>query len=442
MDRFFKKTTLFLAALSLLFAGSTVYYARMAGQYDRTLEQNSQQAMSTLVSELSQMDAALAKLRYASTPLSFQTISAKLWQSAENAKSAMSALSLEPGALDQTQKFVGQTGDFAYYLLFSSAGGNTMRDEHRAALDSLYETSETVTREIGSIKDQLDIGQLSYRRLHNDPDRSSGGDLSGGFSGIEQEFPEYATLIYDGPFSEHLNRQKALLTEGMDELTPDKALKNAAAFTGLPITELSLLYETSAGNLPSYCMSTDNGTTVELSKQGGIVFAYRDPRPVGPAVLDAEQAIRRAQTWLEDHGYANMKESYYTLFDDTITINFAYTENGITVYSDLIKVTVALDDGTVVGMEARGYVMSHHSRTLPHPAVSADAARAIVSDRLTVQAENLALIPTSGKNEVLCHEFVCTDADGRHILVYVNARTGQEENIYFLVEDENGILTI
>ena len=44
--------------------------------------------MSELVSELSQMDAALSKLRYAATPHSFQTISAQLWQSAENAKSA------------------------------------------------------------------------------------------------------------------------------------------------------------------------------------------------------------------------------------------------------------------------------------------------------------------------------------------------------------------
>ena len=39
-------------------------------------------------------------------------------------------------------------------------------------------------------------------------------------------------------------------------------------------------------------------------------------------------------------------------------------------------------------------------------------------------------------------EYVCTDEEGRHIIVYVNARTGQEENIYLLVEDENGILTI
>ena len=441
MERFFKKTTAFLAALSLLFAGATVYYARMAGQYDRLLEYGSQQAMSELVSELSQMDAALCKLRYASTPLSFQTLSAKLWQSAENAKSAMSALSLESGALDQTQKFVGQTGDFAWSLLFSSAGGNSMSGEHRDALDSLYKTSESITLEIGAVKDQLDAGQLSYGGLHWSGDHSSGG-LADGLSGVEQEFPEYATLIYDGPFSEHLTYQKPRLLEGMAEVSLEQAIKNAAAFTGLPVTSLSLLYETTGDKIPSWCLTDGSGRTVEVSRQGGVVFSYRNPRAIEPALLDAEAAIRKAASWLQAHGYTGMKESYYTLYDDMITINFAYTENGITVYGDLIKISVALDNGEIVGMEARGYLMSHHSRTLPRPAVSAEEGRAIVSPRLTIQSENLALIPTSGENEVLCREYVCTDGEGSHIIVYVNAQSGQEENIYFLIEDENGMLVM
>ncbi len=442
MERFFKKTTLFLSVLTLLFAGATVHYARLAGRYDHQLEDSGRHAMSELVSELSQMDAALSKLRYASTPLSFQTISAKLWQSAENAKSAMSSLSLESGTLDRTQKFVGQTGDFAYYLLFSSSGGGELSEEHRTALDSLYETSETITREISTIKDQLDVGQLSYRRLTRDGDGSSGGDLTGGLSGVEQEFPEYATLIYDGPFSEHLAYQKPLLLEGMKEVSLEQAIRNAAAFTGLSPADFSPLYETTATKIPSWCLTTEDGIMLEISRQGGVVFTYRNPRTIGEPTLNTEQAIHQAQAWLQTHGFDNMKESYYTVFDNMITINFAYTENDITVYGDLIKVSVAMDNGDIVGMEARGYVMSHRSRTLPRPTISEADGRAVVSDRLTIQSENLALIPTSGENEVLCREYVCTDGQGSRLIVYVNAQTGQEENIYFLIEDENGILTI
>ena len=43
---------------------------------------------------------------------------------------------------------------------------------------------------------------------------------------------------------------------------------------------------------------------------------------------------------------------------------------------------------------------------------------------------------------MLTHEFKCQTAEGKHILVYVNAQTGQEEKILILLEDESGTLVI
>ena len=55
MDRYFKKSTLFLAVLTLLFMGSTFYYAQKAESYGQYIDYASQRAMSDLVSELSQI---------------------------------------------------------------------------------------------------------------------------------------------------------------------------------------------------------------------------------------------------------------------------------------------------------------------------------------------------------------------------------------------------
>ena len=52
------------------------------------------------------------------------------------------------------------------------------------------------------------------------------------------------------------------------------------------------------------------------------------------------------------------------------------------------------------------------------------------------------MIPTGGEHEVLCHEFKCETETGSHMLVYLNAATGQEENILLLLEDESGTLTL
>ena len=45
------------------------------------------------------------------------------------------------------------------------------------------------------------------------------------------------------------------------------------------------------------------------------------------------------------------------------------------------------------------------------------------------------------KTEVLCYEFKGTIND-KTVLVYINAETGKEENIFILVDDINGMLTI
>jgi len=37
---------------------------------------------------------------------------------------------------------------------------------------------------------------------------------------------------------------------------------------------------------------------------------------------------------------------------------------------------------------------------------------------------------------------VCKDENGANVIVYINAATGQEENMYILLEDENGMLVV
>ena len=61
---------------------------------------------------------------------------------------------------------------------------------------------------------------------------------------------------------------------------------------------------------------------------------------------------------------------------------------------------------------------------------------------ICVLAHQLALIPTEGEYEVLCHEFKCQAEDGSHVLIYVNAENGRQERILLLLEDENGSLVL
>ena len=128
--------------------------------------------------------------------------------------------------------------------------------------------------------------------------------------------------------------------------------------------------------------------------------------------------------------------------DGVLTVNFAFRQGDVLCYSDLVKVSVALDSGKVCGFEAKGYLMAHCPRELPAPAVTPEDARAAVPASLEVLAAQLALVPSDGKYETLCYEFKCAAADGRHSIIYADAATGAQHKILILLEDETGTLTL
>ena len=156
-----------------------------------------------------------------------------------------------------------------------------------------------------------------------------------------------------------------------------------------------------------------------------------------------EDAVAKAQQFLEKYGYSSMKDTYYETRDGVMTLNFAYYEpNTQTIcYTDLIKVEVSLQDGSIVGLDARGYLVNHHDRTLQSPSITVEQAQQSLSDILTVDNTRLALIPTSGQNEVCVYEFLCTSPTGDRILSYINTQTGAEEQILILMQTPNGTLT-
>jgi germination protein YpeB len=165
-------------------------------------------------------------------------------------------------------------------------------------------------------------------------------------------------------------------------------------------------------------------------------------RIVEESVLSTKDAVKLAAKFLEEKGFKSMKESYYVTDGNILTVNFAYTQDSVICYPDLIKISVALDTGNICGFESQGYVMNHHEREIPSEEVSEEEARKSVSKQLSVLTHDMTIIPTSGKNEVYCHEFKCENGDGQKYIVYINAATGAEEKILIVMETESGTLTI
>lgn len=425
-------------------------YAR-AEDYRRQLDNGYRQAFTELTTAAGELDAALEKVTYATTPSLFASLCAQAYAKALAAQTALGELPYGNVELEQTAAFFAKAGDYAMAMARGAGAEGVCTDENRETLRGLAAAAGELSATLQALQLQLDGGALHPEDVAAVEARlaaaaEDGGQITGGsaFQTVEADFPQVPTLIYDGPFSEHLSSRTPQMLEGLPQVTEEEARRAAAAFAGLR-AEVFTPTSDGAGNLPAWGFSAlaDGGELyVEITKQGGQVLQMLSSRPVGEAALSRKEGVEQAASFLDAHGYQDMAPSYFLEGDGILTVHFAPVLDGVYCYPDLVKVGVALDNGDVVSFEAHGYLMNHGAREPAAPAVSADEAAERVDSSLTILSRQLALIPTGGEYEVLCHEFKCQNADGGHVLVYVNAATGQQERILLLLEDENGTLVI
>ena len=440
----------YLSAAALVLGVLAWTEHRRAETWETNAANDDQRAFGQLVTAVGEVDNALQKSLYVTSPSLAGAICAEVFGKALTAQAAVSALPFSSQELERTDGFLSRVGDYALALSRGALAGRGLTEEERENLRALSDAAEVLSLNLKELQGGLQDGSLSLREL-----RQAGATLSAGTEGpgwvgdrlslMEREFPELPSLIYDGPFSEHLTGQAPRALEGLPEADENEARKAAADFLGLG---RGRVYATGAvaGDLPCWGMAADDeaGATVYLSvtKQGARVLGMLSSRPVGSARVTVEQALETAGRFLSAQGYSDMAETYHMTRSGVLTVNYAWRQGDVLCYSDLVKVSVALDSGRVCGFEAKGYLTAHCHRELPEMAVDAGTAQGAVPEDLEVLAVQTALVPSDGKYETLCHEFKCADASGRHCIVYVNAQTGQQEKILLLLEDENGTLTI
>lgn len=451
----FRRRTLVRAASFLLAAfvvvGGLALQARARAEaYRLYLENGYRHAFAELSANLNELDVALQKGIYATSPSMLGALCTQIYGKAMSAQMALGELPYSNVELEQTAAFLAKAGDYAAALSRSAAVTGVCSDEQREALRGLSAGASDLSARVAGLQSDLMGGAVTLEDLEAAEARLSAAEGGGhtladsSYQTVESDFPELPSLIYDGPFSEHIAGRTPAMLEGREDVTQDEARLAAARFLDLK-PELFTLVSAGSGRLPTYSFSAmvDGGELyVEVTRRGGLVVELLHSRPVESAALSREEAVAAAAAFLTSRGYPNMTESYFIDQGNVLTINFAAQQGEVLCYPDLVKVSVALDNGRVVGFESEGYLMNHTLRDLPRSPVSLGKAQAALSPELDILSHRLALIPTGGEYEVLTHEFKCQSADGRHVLVYINAQTGQEEKILILLEDESGTLVI
>lgn len=430
--------------------GGLIYVVVNNNKEAKTASQNTyNMAFYEVVDYVQNVETYLAKSLISSTPEHGAETLTNVWREANLAQAYLSQLPIESQELANTEKFLNQVSDYSYSLSRKNIYNESLSDEDLKNLKDLHNYSVELENTLNQLSDDINSGRIKWDELTNKGTIAFAQQVStssmDGFSNLEENFHQYSGLIYDGAFSEHLtNGEKKGLTG--DDIDEETAKQKAIDFIGKDnVQNVENLGFSENATIPEYNFSvktnSEESISISISKKGGHIVYMNSNREVNAESISQEEANSKGKEFLNNHGIMDMKETYYLKQDGIVTINYAYVQNDVVVYSDLIKVKVALDNGEVLGIETTGYLNNHTKRDTSKIKISKESAKKTLNKDLQISSEGMAIIPTEFETEILCYEFK-GKVDDKEFLVYINAENGREEDILIITNTPNGTLTM
>ncbi len=443
-----------IAVLALFGVGTWGYFQnKQLTALKIQTENQYNRAFLDLTNYVDDLEVLLAKSLVTSTPKSTSAMLEEVWRQSNLAQENMGQLPVSPPILEKTSNYLTQVGDLAYALNTKTLNGTPLDDKEYDNLNKLHGYAISLQKSLHGIENQINAGKMNWGKAtakaakavsvakNNDPQSSS-------IENIDKNFQEYPSLIYDGPYSDHMLKSKPLGLKS-NKVSAEEAKKIAKKFVGEDrVQEIQQLDSNEVGKIKTlrfkvlFKNSEDGqGAEIDITQQGGQVYWMLRNRDFGKDTLSMDEAKKKAAAFLSKNGFKNMKDTYYQKTDGTAVISYAYAQDDTMIYPDLVKVKIALDNGEIVGIESKGYLYNHRTRDIPAAKLTVEQARNKINKKLKITSQGKAIIPTDFKTEKYCYEFIGKMGE-RHFIIYINAITGAEEDLLMLIEDESGTLTM
>ncbi len=445
-----------LLVIGIGYWGITQYNAKR--QLQVHLGNQYQRSFYELVSHVESIEVLLAKALITNSLSQNVLTLANISREANLALESLSQLPIAQLPMSQTSKFLSQTGDLAYSSAKRAAKGMPIVDKDWDNLQVLHAQAGRISQELHQMQGDAADGAFNWAELRDlksiGRGRATATSINDGFRRLEQQMEEEGpTLIYDGPFSDHMERLKPLGLTG-EEVTSDEASKIAKNFVEIK-SDVEFIVDTmgdTGGNIPSYQFQmrpksriTKGGINeiidIDVSKKGGHVVWMINTRDIDRKMVSVSEALGKGAEFLKKRGYDSMVPTYAAQQGEVIVANYVYKWNDIIVYPDLVTLEIAQDNGDIVGFDAQGYLGSHRDRSLREPELTEEDALKVVSHRLKVEDVRLTLIPLETLEEILTYE-IKGEYGGDKFLVYINAYTGDEERILHIVDTPDGAMVM
>lgn len=432
-----------------IFGFFTIFSMEMTNNFKRQkqlVQDEYNRSMYEMVAYVKNVDLQLSKIQIITDKRLVIATLADIWRQSNLAKENLANLPIIQENMGNTSKYLTQVSDFSHSLMDSVSRGKEITPEEYEDISKLNTSSTALVNVTNNIYDDLNSGRLKWDEVEKLGNEQLDENVAvSNIQSISETFVEYEGLIYDGAYSNHIIELTPKNLSDKD-VTQEQAQENINAifgkdsieyinFTGENNNKLDL-FEFQV-KLKEYSEVRD----IYMTKKDGKLYLMISDKTVSEQKITVDNAKKIGADFLKKMGIDNVVDTYYIITENLVTINYAAVQNEVTLYPDLVKVKIALDNGEICSVETGGYTFNHINRDNLSPKLTIEEAQAKINKNIKVESKNLAIIPTESKKELLVYEFKGTISE-KKCIVYINALTGEEENVLMVIETPNGSLTM
>lgn len=385
------------------------------------------------------MDLNLSKFSASKDSAKQQEYLTDIAINAEVAENDLQSLPLMDESKFLTAKLINQVGDFSKYLKNKIAQGENLSETDIKNVQALSKSVKKLKNSLDKMANNLggDFSRLTIFLSQ---------DLNLGFNELENMSASFPELIYDGPFSDG-NKNREIKGLKGEEISKEKAREKFISYVNFlgqfdPQDSGEI-----AGKISAYGFTASNNSVSvygQVSKVGGRLLLLTVSRNVTNMQENSKNKQEKssddiAKEFLLSIGLKDMIPVWSAEDNEYLTINYAYSINGVPFYADLVKVKLTRGDFNVVGFEGSDYYINHFDRENLTVNYSEDIARKKLSSDFNVKNSRLVVIPTGETSEEECYEF-SGEIGGEDYYIYISAITLKEKKIFKVVTSKNGDL--
>ena len=204
----FKIAIIIILAITVFATGYYAYSLRE--KYLISITNNYNRAFSEAVNCINNVENFLAKTQITKTTECSAKTLTEVWNDANLAIIYLSEIPFDSEGATNTIKFLNQVSDYSYLLAQKNLRAEELNEKDFENLSKLYDYSKELELVLNELSEEIYSGNISWEEFQKNSSTMLAQEVGNidAFSSIDSTFDEYEGLIYDGAYSEHLNRNE------------------------------------------------------------------------------------------------------------------------------------------------------------------------------------------------------------------------------------------